>query len=337
MKIKMTAVLFWLLLCGQQHYKLPKEISPHFRIQTITSGVYAVINNDNYGHAISNAGIIDLGNETIVFDAMMNPDAAADLKAAAIRLTGKPVKYVINSHYHDDHIRGNQVFVPGAAIISTPWIKNEIAETEPEELAWAIKNGAIKSKELKEKLKIATGADKEELPMWIAYYDAMDKFAPLIKTTLPTITFTDSLWIYGTKRNIKLIECKNGHTGSDVLAYLPGDSILFMGDLLFENRHPYLADGDAGSWLNYLQQWENNQAVKYYVPGHGNVCNKTDVNKLHEYIYGLQQMIHEAVVAGEPDSVISKKNIPVAFSNWWFKNFYTANISFLLKQERKQQ
>src|ERR1051326_5099847 len=96
-----------------------KIVSKHFTIQQLKPGVWAVINKDETGYAICNAGIIDLGDKTIVFDAFISPLAADDLKKAAEQLTHRPVTFLINSHFHDDHIRGDQVFVPGAHIIST--------------------------------------------------------------------------------------------------------------------------------------------------------------------------------------------------------------------------
>src|SRR5262245_11988679 len=108
----------------------PQTAAKHFSLQQLAPGVWAAIQNDKGGHAISNAGIIDLGNKTLVFDAFMNPDAATELKQTAEQLTKHPVSFVINSHYHDDHIRGNQVFVPGASIISTEWTKDEMKKVE---------------------------------------------------------------------------------------------------------------------------------------------------------------------------------------------------------------
>jgi len=107
--------------------------SKHFNIQLLKPGIWAVINNDKTGYAICNAGIIDLGDKTIVFDAFISPLAAADLKKEAEQLTHRPVTFLVNSHFHDDHIRGNQVFVPGTHIISTAETRNAILSTEPQE------------------------------------------------------------------------------------------------------------------------------------------------------------------------------------------------------------
>ena len=110
--------------------------SKHFKLEQLAPGVWAAIQNDNYGHAICNAGIIDLGDKTVVFDPFMTPEAARDLKKVAVELTGRDVTLVINSHYHNDHIRGNQVFVPQANIISTEWTRNKMVPSEKEEQEW---------------------------------------------------------------------------------------------------------------------------------------------------------------------------------------------------------
>jgi hypothetical protein len=64
-------------------FRNPQTGSKNFSVQQLAPGVWAAIQNDNGGHAISNAGIIDLGNKTLVFDAFMNPDAAGELKQTA--------------------------------------------------------------------------------------------------------------------------------------------------------------------------------------------------------------------------------------------------------------
>ncbi|MCW8803897.1 MAG: hypothetical protein OQK57_05815, partial [Ignavibacteriaceae bacterium] len=68
--------------------------SRHFTIEMLEEGVYAVIHKTG-GYAICNSGIVDLGDETLVFDCFISPEAARDLKKAAEELTGHKVKYLI--------------------------------------------------------------------------------------------------------------------------------------------------------------------------------------------------------------------------------------------------
>lgn len=76
--------------------------SRHFRLEQSADGVYAAVHIDG-GAAMSNAGIIDLGDRTLVFDAFFTPQAAEDLRSAAEEITGRPVDATISSHYHSDH------------------------------------------------------------------------------------------------------------------------------------------------------------------------------------------------------------------------------------------
>ncbi len=93
-------------------------LSRHFTIHELAEGVFAAVATGG-GAAISNSGIIDLGNLTVIYDTFLTPQAARDLLAAARYLTGREPEIIINSHYHNDHIWGNQVFSPQAHIIST--------------------------------------------------------------------------------------------------------------------------------------------------------------------------------------------------------------------------
>jgi len=310
-------------------------VSKHFTVEQLAPGVWAAIQNDYYGHAICNAGIIDLGDKTLVFDPFMTPEAARDLKKAAEQLTGRKVTIVINSHYHNDHIRGNQVFVPQADIISTEWTRNEMFTSEKEEQEWEKKNAAASATAEKEKLKTATGSQKQEEIMWIGYYEGIHKSLPELKITVPNITFTDSLWIHGSKKEIKLVECKNGHTASDVVMLLPKEGIVFMGDLFFVNRHPYLGDGDAVSLLQHIINLRQDASLNKYVPGHGPVGGKAEMQLLENYITDVQQLVKKGIEQHLPDSVIIKQPIPSAYQSWWYSRFYKYNIQFLCEQMRK--
>jgi cyclase len=313
----------------------PPTSSRHFTIHKLSEGVWAAINNDHYGHAICNAGIVDLGDRTVIFDPFMNIDAAADLKKIAKELTRKEASIIINSHYHNDHVRGNQLFLP-ASIVSTTWTRAQMAISEPEELAWEKKNAAKLAEMNRQKLKTATGKENEELPLWIGYYEAMVTNGPLVKTTLPNVTFSDSLWIHGTKRSVLLVEYKNGHSGSDAVMLLPTEGIAFMGDLLFEKRHPYLGDGNPDSWVNNLDHLYADSTIHLFVPGHGNVTGRTTLKEMSRYIRDLQQLVYEGMQKAQPDSVIKKTAMPSMYADWKFGQFYGFNIDFLIRKNRRK-
>jgi cyclase len=314
---------------------IPPHTSKNFTIQQLAPHVWAAIQNDKGGHAICNAGIVDLGDKTLVFDAFINADAATELKHAAEELTKHPVTFVVNSHYHDDHIRGNQAFMPGAIIISTEWTKTEMQKTEPEEQASARKTIAISLQKAIGKEQVAKGKEKEEARMWTGYFEAISQSLPGLKSFFPTLTFKDSLWIHGTATEVLLIEC-SGHTFSDAVMILPHEGIAFMGDLLFVDRHPYLGDGDPESWKKNLEKLYNNNSLATFVPGHGPVAGKQSLQTIVTYINDLQQLATDAVKKAEPDSVFAKSAVLPKYKDWWYGRFYSANLEFVYENAKRK-
>jgi len=173
--------------------------------------------------------------------------------------------------------------------------------------------------------------------MWIGYYEGMIASDTLLKTTLPDLTFSDSLWIDGTKTNIKLLECKNGHTGSDLILLLPKEGIIFMGDLLFVNRHPWSEDGSPESWPQHLQRLEKDKMYSQYVPGHGPVGGNQEMKLMINYLKDVPQLVRLGIEKNQPDSVIIKTPIAEAYKDWWFGNFYQPNVSFLCAELGKNK
>ncbi len=298
----------------------------HFSIQNLAPGVWAAIQNDNGGFAIGNCGIVDLGTTTLVFDACINPDAGAELKRAAEQLTGHPVTLLVNSHYHDDHVRGDQEFLPQASIIATEWTRNEIEKVEPEAREWAKEHVADRLKNAEEVWHSSSPGEKEEARMWLGYYQAIAQSLPRLKLILPNITFTDSMWIHGTKKTVLLKECTDGHTHSDVVLILPQEGIAFMGDILFVNRHPWFGDGNPDSLKKHLQQFYADSSLKTFMPGHGPVAGKESLRQLIRYIDDLQQEAVKAVGKNIPDSVFLQDSVLPAYRSWWFQRFYSDNL-----------
>ena len=102
--------------------------SKHFRLQELAGGVYAAIHISG-GAAIGNAGIVDLGDRTLIYDTFIAPQPAGDLRRAAEALFGRPVDFVVSSHWHNDHIWGNQVFDAETDIVSTAETRRMIIAT----------------------------------------------------------------------------------------------------------------------------------------------------------------------------------------------------------------
>jgi glyoxylase-like metal-dependent hydrolase (beta-lactamase superfamily II) len=221
--------------------------SRHFQLEHLADGVCAAIHNlhTEDGWAGCNAGIVDLGDRTLVFDTFESPKAAKDLRDAAESLTGRKVHTVINSHPHNDHIWGNQVYSAEVDIISTTKTRDLIAVEGPMEVQGYSDSSQQRLEALEAQLVIERDEmSRSHLRTYIPYYQAILATLPVLQLRLPNLTFTGDLTFNGPKRSAKLITFDGGHSKSDAILHLPDDGIVFMADLLFIDVHPYFPDGD---------------------------------------------------------------------------------------------
>ena len=155
---------------------MPKDArseSKHFVLHPLAEGAFAAIAEDG-GAAISNSGLVDLGGQIIVFDTFLTPQAAADLRQMAEDRFGQPPSIVINSHYHNDHLWGNQVFAPGAQIISSARTRELMATAGAEEFQWYSANSAQRLETLRPQYQDTDDEQqRRELSLWLGYYEGL--------------------------------------------------------------------------------------------------------------------------------------------------------------------
>jgi glyoxylase-like metal-dependent hydrolase (beta-lactamase superfamily II) len=296
----------------------------------LADGVYAAIASEQ-GYASCNAGIIDIGDRTILFDTFLTPEAARDLLNATEQLTSNKITHIINSHEHNDHIRGNQVFGSDIDIISTVLTREAIARNEPENIKSEKKTILKEISDAQSKLDAEKDPKRRrELAFLICEMQGVSKSHRELKTRLPNITFEHKLIIHGTERTVELLPFA-GHTASDVILYLPKEKIAFMSDLLFVNIHPYLASGSPEQWKQSLADVQA-LGVQVAVPGHGRVGKSTDLSAMLQYIQSLENIVVDMIKSGKPAEQASFEPIPSPFDTWLcFENFFVANLKFLYK------
>lgn len=304
--------------------------SKHFSLHSLTEGVFAAIASDA-GAAIGNAGLVELSGQVIVFDTFMTPQAALDLRRAAAELFGRAPDLVVNSHYHNDHIWGNQVFADAARIVSTIRTRELIATAGKEEFDYYSANSAQRLESIRAEYREADESQRAELSFWIPYYEGLIEALPNLKVFIPDLTFDGRMEIYGGDRKAELLAFDGAHTGSDVVLYLQQDGIVFMSDLLFVGCHPYLADGDPLQLLKALKEIQQLDASRF-VPGHGQVGTRNDLALIIEYVERCLQLARELREAGETSKEqIAALEVPESFQDWRFSKFFQMNIQFLVK------
>ena len=301
-------------------------MSPYFHLEQLAEGVWAAIVERGTG-AWGNAGIVALGNRTLVFDTFLTPAAARDLRAAADALTGQPVAYVVNSHYHMDHIHGNAVF-DDATIITTGKTRERIANRGAEILARMREHpddltsldaeiASAATPELAADLRVAQGDYR-------ALYAALSELA----LRLPDITFEQRLTLHGTERAVEVLSYGGGHTSSDAFLLLPAERIAFLGDLLGVRMHPSFGQADLERWDEILERIETLD-IQTVVPGHGPVGTLDDVAVLRQYLGDMEMLVDEAIVRGETAERIFVLPPPGAYATWGARDIYTANLRHL--------
>ncbi len=300
--------------------------SKHFSVEQLADGVYAAIHSVG-GAAIGNAGIVALGGRTLVFDSLYTPQAAADLRAVAEEVTGGPVDAVINSHWHSDHIWGNQAFDASTDIVSTEETRRLIVATRGERdydalLAAAEENLAAARAEL---AAATDEAKRGELALWIDEYQGLVDAKPILRVRAPNLTFAERLTFHGSSRSAELIAFGGGHTQSDAVLFLPQERIAFMGDLLFVRCHPFLGGSDPECLLQALHH-VSGLAPQVAVPGHGPVGSADSLDVMAQYVRTLNDLARGLVRAGKPEEAIGEIAIPEPYRDWLIATFFQISM-----------
>ena len=312
--------------------------STNFEILKMDEGIYAAIHKSG-GHAICNVGIVDLGDKTVIFDTFLSPFVAEELLEVVKKLKLSPVKYVINSHYHNDHIRGNQVFADDVIIISTRKTRDMIIKEEPGQIQ---KDSVYAKKEfarldsIKNISKPKDFRKSRNLMEWYGYYEALVQTTPILKTRLPEVTFDHEMYINGTERFIKLLSLGKGHSIDDLILIVPDAGIAFTGDLVFTNMHPYMTDSYPEYWMNNVTLLKH-IGISRIVPGHGPLGNRDNIEKMIQYIAVIEEQAITMYREGLTFEDLEPLTIPEPFNNWWFEEYFKMNLTFYLEKIAKDR
>lgn len=221
---------------------------------------------------ISNAAFVVTDDGVVVVDALGSPALAQELMAEIRRITPKPIKHLIITHYHADHIYGLQEFkAAGVQLIGQKdgqlYLHSETAE-------------------------LRLKASREEMFPWI---DEKTQLVPADRW----VSGTTTLRLGGL--DFVLQAAGPAHTPEDLVVYVPQLKLLVAGDLVFRGRVPFVGQADSGSWITALDRLlAFDTAV--VVPGHGPVSMtaREDLQLTRDYLAYLRQTMGDAARDLEP-------------------------------------
>ena len=302
----------------------PLPHSENFTYHELAEGVWAAIVIPT-GLAASNSGIVDLGDHTLIFDTTLSPASAADLRNVAEGLTGRSVAYVLNSHFHNDHVFGNAIFDPTTEIYATARTREIMAEKTEAGIVEFKKYWTEQLKTWAESAEVTKDeAERLDYEDSVRFAQTIIDTFPQLELRLPDHTFTDRLEFKGTKRTAEFVTFGGGHTDSDAFLYLPTERIIFTGDLLVVKNHPDLTHGNPHNWLNIFAKIKMLEPA-HLVPGHGEIGILADVTLIESYINTLLQIAEQNWREGR-DATLQ----PPSFTEGWNNiDAFELNMKFL--------
>jgi glyoxylase-like metal-dependent hydrolase (beta-lactamase superfamily II) len=235
----------------------------------IVPGIYSAVGTGSMNVG-SNSAIIVNQDDVVIVDSHISPESGRAMLAQLRTITDKPVRFLINTHFHYDHTNGNQVFPPTVDIIGHEYTRQRLAGDVLQKGMFADLLTSLPAQldALNKRAAAETDpAAKARLEQQLRVQTAFAQSVKDVKPTPPNITLDDHMTLFRGGREIRLMYLGRGHTGGDIVAYLPKERVLCSGDLLV-NGVANLVDGYVDEWPAALEKLK---ALDFddVIPGHG--------------------------------------------------------------------
>jgi len=277
------------------------------QVRELAPGIYTIRHADPTDDFPDGNTTVVIGErEVLVIDTCYLP-SSADADIALIRgWTDKPVRWVLNTHWHNDHVGGNQRYRlawPGADVVGHEETRRMINGRVPSYVRRFVATDSTFARQ-REALRLSaeTGVDEKGKTVdaaavvrpaaSLAKLEAARREFAAIVIEAPTVTFESGLRIDLGGRVVELKHLGRGNTGGDVVAWLPAERILVAGDLV-DHPVPYAFAGYPGEWIGTLDRLAALDPL-LVVPGHGEVLRgKGYIERVAALIRGIRQQVND--------------------------------------------
>jgi glyoxylase-like metal-dependent hydrolase (beta-lactamase superfamily II) len=203
-----------------------------------------------------------------------------------LRVTDKPVRFVINTHYHGDHTGGNAPFAKASTVIAHDNVRKRLARGGP-----AGTGGALR----------------------------MDN-PPAEKAALPVITFSEDITVHLNGEEIRALHFPAGHTDGDAIVFFPASNVVHMGDDFVRYGFPFidvLSGGSAQGMIDACEKVvERLPADVKVIPGHGAVGSLDDVRAFITMLKETSAVVEQAIRAGKTVEQMKQAKILEPWQKW---------------------
>ena len=277
--------------------------SADFDVTQVAHGVYAVIAKPGIA---SNGAFLVGPDDVVVVDTHLRPSWARETIAEIKKVTDKPVRYVINTHWHRDHVQGNQAYIaafgPGVTIIQQDFAREDQIKNQPNEIVTRAPEEIARLQKL-----LSSGKDDQGVPLSaeargplqrsLELQEAYVAEIPQIQLIPGNLTFDRSLVLHAAGRDICLYYYGYAHTRGDAVVYLPAEKIVLTGDV-HESGVPIMRSAYPVKWLGVLESIEKLD-WSLVIPGHGGVQrNRETINGFAAYLRDLVAGVKQAAAKG---------------------------------------
>lgn len=245
----------------------------------VGEGVYALIRHDPEAFANNANSLVVVGDSgVLVVDAQFTRAAALEMLAAIRKLTRQPVRCVVNTHWHDDHVAGNQVYrdsFPGVAFVAHDSMRIDLATVGADNRRATVSATGPYTARLRRLLAQGLGGDstpvsaleRAALESTVSIAERYAAEAPRFVETLPTITFDRGLSLFLGKRRVDVRYFGRANTRGDAVVIVPDASVVATGDLLVYPV-PFAFASFPREWIGALDSIDALRP-NAIIPGHG--------------------------------------------------------------------
>lgn len=247
-----------LLLSALAVAQQPDFSKVEIKVTKVAGTVYMLVGTGgNIGVSVGEDGIV-------VVDDQFAP-LAPKIQAALAGITDKPVRFILNTHYHGDHTGGNAEFAKLGTVVAQENVRKRLAE----------------------------GTEVKRF----------GKAPPVAKEALPIITFSDRATIHLNGEDIRAIHFPHGHTDGDSVIFFPQSNVVHMGDDFVTYGFPFVDTENGGSVSGLLAGAEKVLSMTKpdtkIIPGHGPLSTPDDVRKFIAMLTETRAVVAAAVKAGK--------------------------------------
>ncbi len=269
-----------------------------FDIKKVADGVYAAVASPAY-KVNCNTAIIENADGVMVVDTHSKPSAARVIVERLRDITTKPVRYVVNTHFHWDHWHGNEVYpqaYPDAEIVTNTITREAMVKKGLKRIQDHVRQVPSEIAKLKADIQAASPAQRGKLEADLKLAESYLVEVRALKPALPTIAFEQTMKLYRRDREIHLLHLGRAHTEGDVFVYLPKEKVVITGDAMI-GWTPYMGDGYPEDWAGTLDRLAQLDFT-YIIMGHGDVTGREWLNAFRSYVYDMVEAVRQEVATG---------------------------------------